>query len=82
MSKYIILHRIRADADFPQPVVIRADSIIAVGPDQDDTGNTRIYFAPRSFWTVGEDEQTVLISLGFFDDTDDATRVARIAELP
>ena len=67
MNRYIILHRIRRDSEFPVPVVIRTDAIIAVGPDG-DTGNSRIYFHPEAFWTVAEDEPTVLTSLGFFDE--------------
>lgn len=65
MNTYVILHRVLADHDHPSPVVIRADRILAVTGDSD--GNTRLYFEPRSFWTVAEDEETVLISLGFFD---------------
>lgn len=64
---YVLLHRTDAGTEQPQPIVIRADAITAVMALPG--GPTRLYMNHvQNFWDVAEDEETVLTSLGFFNE--------------
>ena len=64
---YTLLHRIDAGYAEPTPIVIRVDAITAVMALPG--GPTRLYLKHvQNFWDVAEDEETVLRSIGFFNE--------------